>query len=86
MLNIKKLFLIELYIKFLRLYYQKKQSFILSYINVTTVLDPESVNLKSLLDNKHNLTAMIKVNGKLFNFVTMVNIYIKIFMFREKML
>lgn len=50
------------------------------------VLELELISLKFSLNNKYDLTTTIKANKKLFNFVFVVNIYIKIFTFGEKKL
>lgn len=45
------------------------------------VLSQKLTYLRIFLDNKYNLTIIIKANKKLFNFVLIINIYIKIFIF-----
>lgn len=47
-------------------WYQEMWLSILSYRNNTVVLSTELEGFKSLLDNEHNLAAMIKTNKSLW--------------------
>ena len=50
------------------------------------VSDLKQVSLESFIDKENNLTSMIKANKKLFKSISMINTYIKTFVFNKKRL